>query len=357
MGYDSNVFNSPTVRLSDFTFVVTPNVEGLAASSRATLSFRTAAEFVYFAEHETERGVNADLAGGGAVNLGRRITLAARGTYLNTRRRPNEEIDARVRRVETSGDASLRVALFGKVSVEAGLRVFGTEYDPDAVFDDTLLSETLNRTARMTYGGVRYGLTPLTAVSVGAEISEERFALSPIRDSDSKGAYGAIEFNPRARLSGSARVGYQRFEPTTSQFSSFSGVVGSASLGYRLRETTQLSIALDRRPLYSYAPEAPYFLWEAVGASILRSLTSTWALEFRGRHNWYRYRTFAAVAASLSGPARIDTWSDIGAGIRYQVNRHLTSTFHLTHWVRDSNVLEYENFNGLRVGTTMLFRF
>lgn len=358
MGYDSNVFNSSTDRRGDFTFVATPHVDGVGGSSRATVSFKAATEFVYFAKHATERGVNIDLAGGTAVNVGR-VTLSARGTYLNTRRRPNEEIDARVRRLELSGDAGVRVALFGKISVDAGTRMFSTEYDDTAVFDDTFLAETLDHATRTAYAGVRYGLTPLTTVSVGMETIAERFSRSPMRDSDSKVMYGAIEFNPRARLSGTARAGYQWFKPATPAVSSFSGIVGSAVLGYRLRETTQVGVSLDRRPLYSYAPQQPYFVWESIGATLLRSLTSTATLEIRVRRNWYRYRALATSIRirGLGVFGRIDTWSEMGVAVRHQVNRNLESNFQLTHWVRDSDAFDYEHYNGLRIGTTMLFRF
>jgi hypothetical protein len=355
MGFDSNVFNSPTHSQSDFTFMVIPHVEGAAGSNRAMLTFKTATELVYFAKHSTERGLNTDLAGGGVLNFGR-FMLAVRGTYLNTRRRPNEEIDARARRLEASGDASLRAALFGKVRVEAGTRTFTTRYDASAVFADTLLAETLNRTARTAYAAVQYAVTPLTVVSVGVEQAEERFARSPIRDADSSGAYAAVGLNPRARLSGGLRVGYQRLRPFAAALPEFSGIVGNVALGYRIRDSTQVAVALDRRPLYSYAPEEPYFVWEAVGASLLRSLTSTFAIEVRGRHNWYKYR---ALAAAVPSPARgrTDTWTNAEVALHYQVNRNLTSTVHVGRWLRQSNVTRYENFNGVRLGTTLLFRF
>jgi hypothetical protein len=356
MGIDSNVFNTSINKESDFTFALTPSVDGMVGSRRARVTFRSGTDFVYFAKHDSERGVNQDLAGSGVFNLAR-VTLLVRGTYLNTRGRPNEEIDVRARRVETSGDAAFRLALFGKVAAEAGTRMFRAQYDPDATFNEALLAQTLNRNIRTNYGGLRYALTPLTTIQVSGEAGEERFPLSPIRDSDSAGAYGAVEFDRRAMIHGAARVGYQRFRPLHTAMPPFSGVIGFVDIGYRIRESTQLGVTLDRRPAYSYEPREPYYLGEAIGISVRRQLTATFELDVRLRHLWYEYRRLDTGSALADAPGRVDTWTNLSAALNFQVNRKVTSTFQASHWVRRSDVYSYTNMDGLRIGTTMFFRF
>jgi hypothetical protein len=353
MGYDSNVFNTKESKESDFAFALTPSFHGGAGSRRAMLTFRTATDFVYFAKHSTERGVNEDLGGSGALNLGR-VTLSVRGAYLNTRGRPNEEIDARARRVETTGDANVRVALFPKVAAEAGTQTYTIRYNEDATFHNTLLSETLNRNTLTNYAGVRYALTPITALSFTAEVGEERFVRAPVRDADFTRVFGAIDFNPRARISGVARIGYQQFRPFSSALPGFEGVIAGVDIVYRLQESTRFGVTLDRRPLYSFEPQEPYYLLDGVGLAVRRSLTTAIELEVRGRRSWYRYRAFDGPVARA---ARTDMWNNTAAAIHYHVNRNLTSTFQVTYWSRGSNVHDYSNLNGIRIGTTMLYRF
>jgi hypothetical protein len=360
VGIDSNVFNSLTTGARpqkewDFTFALTPAIDGTAGSQRARLLFRSATDFVYFARHQSERGTNQDLTATGLYAMGR-VTFSANGSYWNTRRRPNEEIDERARRAETSGDVNARVALFGRIAAIAGTRMARTRYDAQATFDNTLLADTLNRQIRVHYGGARYALTPLTTLTATAELGHERFPRSPLRDSDSVGGYGGIEFNPRAILSGAARVGYQRFRPLGSVLPPFTGIVGSVDVGYRVRESTVIGVVADRRPAYSYQPLEPYYIWEGTGVSFVRSLTSAFKLDVRTRRNWYRYRQFGG-AQLLSPSGRTDTWTETAVALHHDAGAKIAATFRVSYWARQSNVHDDTNLNGLRTGLTLLFRF
>jgi hypothetical protein len=361
VGIDSNVFNSLTTTARpqkewDFTFALTPAVDGTAGSQRARLLFHAATDFVYFARHESERGANQDVNATGVYSLGR-LTLSGGGSYWNTRRRPNEEIDERARRTEMSGSFNARVALFGRIGAVAGTRMARTRYDSQATFDNTLLAETLNRQIRVHYGGVRYALTPLTTLTATAELGHERFPRSPLRDSDSVAAYGGVEFNPRAILSGAARVGYQRFRPAGSVLPPFVGVVGSVDIAYRVYESTVVGVTVDRRPAYSYEQLAPYYIWEGAGVSLVRGLTSTFKLDVRARRLWYRYRELGGASQAMSGSGRTDTWSETAVALHHDAGARIASSFRVSYWARQSNARDYSHLDGLRMGTTLLFRF
>jgi hypothetical protein len=356
LGVDSNVFNSPTRRQSDFTFVVVPQVEGIAGARVATVSFRSSTDFVYFAQHASERSVNQDLAAMGQLRL-RRVSLTTSGNFLNTRRRPNEEIDSRARRTEIGGDINARLAVAPKLGVEAGTRLAQTKFDPDATFGDIRLAEVLNRTSRVYYAGTRYTLTPITELVANVERGHDRFSRSPIRDTDSTGVYGGINFNPRALISGGLSVGYQRFRPISGAFAPFSGVVGSADVAYRIRQSTQIGVMLHRKPAYSYEPAEPYYIWDGVGGSLRRQLVATLDLELRVRRYWYRYREIVSPAQLPLPPARTDTWNSASAALNYQMGRTTRMTFGVDYWVRKSDLRLYRDYDGLRIGTSIRYGF
>jgi hypothetical protein len=351
-GVDSNVFNSSSRKESDLTFALRPQIDGVAGSSRARIVFQSVTDLIYYARHATERGINQDFSGAGQVTLGR-VVLSARGTYGNTRRRPNEEIDARARRVETSSDLGAKVALFGKLSLESGVRTARTDYDPTATYENIRLAETLNRSNRTGYAALRYALTPITAVALTAEVVEERFKLSPIRDADSTGAYAGVDFNPRAMISGYLSVGYQRFVPRNPALPEFTGLVGSINVAYRIDESTRMGVMFDRRPGYSFEEEEPYYVWDGVGVFGRRRLTTTTDIEMGVRRLWYVYRRFGDAAMR----GRTDTLNTASVALNYQVSRSVTSSVRVSHWGRQSDVHDFRDFDGLRIGTSITYLF
>src|SRR4029450_4891005 len=97
LGVDTNVFNQPGDQKSDFTFTITPKADvALPFARRGLLRTTAAVDAVYYADYVSERSLDPQVT----VRVeayANRLTLVGQGQYLNTRQRPNYEIDLRSR--------------------------------------------------------------------------------------------------------------------------------------------------------------------------------------------------------------------------------------------------------------------
>ena len=102
LGVDTNVFNAAGEQKSDFTFTVTPQADiAVAFARRGLLRTTVGTDVVYYATYDSERSLDPSVRVR-AEGYARRLTLFAEGDYLNTRQRPNFEIDVRSRHVENN---------------------------------------------------------------------------------------------------------------------------------------------------------------------------------------------------------------------------------------------------------------
>jgi hypothetical protein len=274
LGVDTNVFNDSGQQRSDFTFTVVPKADvWVPFARRALLTTTVASELVWYAKYDSERSINPQVAARGEVYL-RRFTFFAENSYLNTRQRPNYEIDLRSRHVENDATLGANVQLTPKFALEAAAVRGITRYDADAYFDGTSLQQTLNRDTTGYRIVARHRLTPLTTIAVRYESLEDRFPYSPARDADSVRLMPGVEFKPRALVSGSAYVGYRRFEPLVAQqLPEFGGLVAQLGLSYTLLGSTTFGVSYRRDLTYSYEEFQPFFINDSVGLSVRRAIS------------------------------------------------------------------------------------
>src|SRR4029079_18796468 len=148
LGVDTNVFNAAGEQQSDFTFTVTTQADiAVAFARRGLLRTTVGADVVYYAIYDSERSLDPSVRLRGEA-YARRLTLFAEGDYLNTRQRPNYEIDLRSRHVENNVMAGAGVRLSSKPSFELAARRGRTDYDAGAGVDGTRLQQTLQRQKR-----------------------------------------------------------------------------------------------------------------------------------------------------------------------------------------------------------------
>ncbi len=79
----------------------------MPVARRALLKTTTGADFVYYAQYEAERSIDPQLTFRAEGYLSR-VMLFGETAYLNTRQRPNYEIDIRSRHVEDQPDRRRR---------------------------------------------------------------------------------------------------------------------------------------------------------------------------------------------------------------------------------------------------------
>lgn len=359
VGVDSNVFNAAGEQKSDFLVNVSPALNvWMPAARRALLSVTGATDLVWYATYDSERSIDPQLTVKGETYLNR-VTLFAQDAYLNTRQRPNYEIDLRSRHVENDALAGVDVRLSERLSIEAGARQFETRYDADAVFDNTSLQRTLNR---KTTGGeltVKQRVTPLTMIAVRYDNLRDRFTYSPLRDSNSYRVMPGIEFKPRALIKGRAYVGYRRFMPLASALPPFSGVVADLGLSYTLLGSTSFGVSFRRDLTYSYEERQPFFIDNSPGVSIRRALGGRFDVIASADRHRYEYRDLLEEVEFVEVPPapRVDTTWNYGASLGYRLGEAGRVGVGASYWQRESTTVRFRNYDNLRIGATVSYGF
>jgi len=357
IGIDTNVFNTNADPKSDFTFTIGPKADvWVPVARRALVKASGGADVVYFQNYASERSINPHAQVRGELYL-QRVTLFAENDLVNTRQRPNFEIDVRARRLENTVRVGGELRVSTKLSAEVSGRQSIVKFDGDAIFAGSYLQESLNRDSKGVSASVRYRLTPLTTIAVRTEAFQERFAFSPLRDADTIRIQPGIEFRPPALVAGSAYVGVRRFAARHDELPDYKGMVGSARLRFRLRGATSVEFSGDRDLSYSYERLQPYYIVNGYGVSVRRQIAGRFDASVAAQRQRYDYRDLMTPGLGL-GPARVareDTTNIYSLSAGYTLNRDMRVGLSISRIDRNSNANTYAVYEGFRVGTSVTY--
>ena len=290
LGVETNVFGEPEPK-QDFVVSGAPRLDAwLPFQRRAYVTTTLIAGADWYAEYAGERAFNPEIRSR-IVLPWRRITLAAGGAYLRTRRRPDFEIDVRSNRFAKDLHGSVAVQVLSRLWFDLEGRRRSVGFDADAFFDGTYLSETLNRKERSAIASLRWRRTPLTTFVVASEVRAVRFLRSPDRNSDNVVVTVGADFHPRALVSGSGRIGVRRFEARGAAVADISSVVAEADLSYRIAGHTTVTFGAERDINYSFERASPYFVVDRYGLVMTRRLGRHFDLSGRFTREVYDYQT------------------------------------------------------------------
>jgi hypothetical protein len=355
LGVDSNVFNQAGEQKSDFTFTLTPKADiALPFARRGLLRTTAAADAVYYAKYVSERSLDPQVIVRGEA-YANRLTLFAQGAYLNTRQRPNYEIDLRSRHLESDAAAGVSLRVTPKLTAEFSGTAARTRYDADAFFLGTSLRETLNRNETGYSVVLRERLTALTTMAVRYENLHDAFPYSPVRDNSSYRVMPGVEFKPRALISGSAYVGFRKLSPKSELLPEYTGLVSQLALSYSLLGATVFGVSYDRDVQFSYEAVNPYYLDNSVGVFVRRQLGGRVDLIVNAARHRYDYRDLTGLAASLA--PRVDTTDSYGANVGYRLKGATRVGFGATYYRRTSTRETFRHYDGLRAGMTVTYGF
>ena len=357
-GVDSNVFNAAGEQKSDFTVTITPKASlWVPMAHRALFTTTAATDLVWYAQYDSERSVDPQFTTRGEVYL-QRITLFGENAFLNTRQRPNYEIDLRSRHVENNALGGVEVAVTPKLSVEVAARRSDLKYDADAQFNGTSLQQTLNRVTTGVQVTARHKATVLTTFALRYDNLSDRFEYAPTRDSHSYRIMPGVEFKPRALINGSAYIGYRKFTPDASELlPAFSGVVGQLGLSYTLMGATTFGVTYRRDLTYSYEVTQPFFVDDSSGASLRRALGPRFDILVSADRHRYTYEDILPDAAVSLLPQRIDHTWNYAASFGYRVRENGRIGFGVSYWTRESTTRRFRDYDNLRIGTTATYGF
>ena len=356
LGVDTNVFNQPGNQQSDFTATLTPKADvALPFARRGLLRTTAAVDVVYYANYSSERSLDPQVTVRGEA-YANRLTFFGQGEYLNTRQRPNYEIDLRSRHVENDVSAGASVRVTTKTSMEVALTTGKTRYNADAFFLGTSLQDTLDRDESGYSVVLRNHLTSLTAIALRYDNEQDRFPRSPVRDNDSYRVMPGVEFKPKALISGTAYVGYRKLTPKNALLPEYSGVVSQLTLSYTLLGATVFGVSYDRDVQYSYEAINPYFLENSLGLYVRRAVGGRFDVILNAARHRYDYRdlqveTFAPVVP------RVDRTDEYGANLGYRLKRNTRLGVGAQYYTRDSTRETFRQYDGLRAGLTMNYGF
>ena len=226
LGVDTNIFRT-TRRREDFVATVTPEVNlFLRPRSMRVLGY-FGTDFNYFQTYADERYV-APTTRLRAEFLLSRLRPYVGVARIDTRDRPNREIDARARHVDTELGGGIVFELSPASFVYAAVTRQSTDYRPGERFAGIDLEASLDRDTTSLDAGIRLSLTPLTSLSVVATRAVDRFVFDPTRDATSQSVWAEFAFAPDAIFRGTARVRFRRFTPDSRAVGGFQGLTSGS---------------------------------------------------------------------------------------------------------------------------------
>jgi hypothetical protein len=358
LGVDTNVFNNAGAQKSDFTFTITPKADvALPFGHRGLLRTTAAMDAVWYANYASERSLDPEVAVRGEA-YATRFTFFGQGSYLNTRQRPNYEIDLRSRHLETDVSAGVTVRATNRLSVELAAHDGTIRYDADAILLGTSLRDTLNRDETGFTLVARDRLTSLTSIGLRYDNLTDRFPYSPVRDNDSYRVMPGVEFKPKALISGSAYVGVRKLSPKSELLPEYSGLVSQLTLSYTLLGSTAFGVFYDRDVTYSYEAVNPYYLDNSYGISVRRAIGGRYDVIVSAARHRYDYRDLQTGSGPIAAvEPRIDTTDSYGANVGYRMKGATRVGIGASYYTRDSTRETFRQYNGLRAGLTVTYGF
>jgi hypothetical protein len=348
-GVDTNVYKSLDNPKKDFTATFEPELDSWLRVGAAQFSGKSAVQWVYFGGSANQRSVGRTQTGGVELRLSR-LTPQAGISYVRTEKSASLEIDTRVPQTTLTKKAGVTAALTSVLSVAAEGQ--STAFQLDRVGGTSgELADSLNRHDTSGSVSFRYVATPLTTVVVKTTVEHDRFDVTPLRNSDSLTVMPGFEFKPFALVSGSAFVGYRRFNALDPSVPDYSGPAAAVSLSYIAREMTRLSVGIRRDVEYSFEVSQPYYVSTGADMSVTQMLGPNWDVIGRLGRTRLDYRNLVGVTAEAGRRDRLSNWG-IGVG------RHLPSGPRVgfdVDYSRRLSVVDGRGFHGFRFGGSVTY--
>jgi hypothetical protein len=284
-------------------------------------------DFVFYQTYKDQQSINGALDGRFEVVSGRLRPFVSAG-LLRTKERSGFEIDARALHVETNVVAGLDFELSSITALTVWARRDHLSYGQGPRYLGADLSAELDHTGQSAAAGVKLAVTPLTTITIAAEVQQDRFSSSPFRNADSVRVAPSVEFSTAAAVTGRASAGYRQFKPLDARLPEYRGFVASAGLGYTLLGVTHFNVRANRDVTYSFDASNPYYL--ALGGDVIISqrLVGPLDLIVLGNRETLRYQPLGGLV--LEGRAETTTSVGGGFGVRAGDHLHFTLTYDRT---------------------------
>ena len=291
VGIDSNIFQEAAAPREDFVVSFTPDVNFYLRPRGMRVSAYLGSDFNYFHEYSDERFI-APTARGRVDLLFGLFRPYAGGGRTDTQERPNREIDARARRLDTEYGGGLAFGYSAVSFYYVSATHFANNYAEAQVFEGVDLEQSLDKVTMAYDAGARLSLTPLTSLSLVAGYSEDRFTYAVARDASSRYGYGELIFSSDAIIRGTARLGVRDFEPEDPALDPYLGLIAQVALVYPVLDRGSFAFAFVRDVTYSFEQVEGYYVDTTADLTYTHRLYRGW--DAQGRIGWSRLG-YAAV--------------------------------------------------------------
>jgi hypothetical protein len=317
-GYDSNVFNDATGPRGDFSSAVTPRLFVVAPVANTRFIGRALGNLTYYQTYKDQQSVSGLFDGRYEVVSPGFRPFASVG-FADRRERRGFEIDARVRQRQTLASIGLDVDITAITAVTAWATRTTTAWDENERYLGVGLADQLDYSSTGFAGGARFRVTPLTTVAVIAEVQQDRFERSSLRDADSLRIGPSVDFDSSAAITGHLKTDYRSFTPLSPVVSSYRGVTAFADLRYLFRDRVDVKFDANRDVEYSYDPLQPYFLEVGGRLTITQRVVGPFGVLAIGERRDIQHQQINGT--SFNG--RRESTAALGAGLVIQKSKQL----------------------------------
>jgi hypothetical protein len=340
IGWDDNIFDERDNPKEDFVATIAPDVAAFTRLRFVQLSGYAGVDFNYFKTYEQERSTGHNLRGRADILLSRLRPFVG-GGQVNSRERPNGEIDVRADRDENelSGGVAFDISRYGVI--------YGAAYQYQTRFTNAFeegvdLGVALNRDRYLYSGGLRTELTPLLAMNVSASYSEDLFEEDPTRNAESWAGTVEFRFDPDAVVSGQATLGYLDFVPVNPAIEPYRGFIGSGSIVYPFIEIGRFAVQGLRRTEFSFDTDDAYFVESTLTLSYTHFLFGEVDVQVKGSKSWFDY------GFTATSPARQDKYDAAGGSLGYNLRNRTRISMNYEYARRRSLELPERNYDRRR---------
>jgi hypothetical protein len=351
LGWDSNVFDEPPEEApkEDWVAAVMPDISLYSRLRFVRLAAYAGAELTYYQTYESERSVGHAFRGRADFLLSRLRPFVG-GATVETRTRPNGEIDVRADRQLDELSGGLAFDLSPTSLVYASAYRADERYE-DAIESGVNLSETLTRQGLNYQAGIKTDITPLLSVQLFGSYQEDTFEYEPLRNSDSRAATATFRFDPQAVVNGQVTVSFRDMVFVDPTLKSYRGFTGTAAIIYPFLEIGRFTAALNRAIEYSFDTGEGYYLEQSATLSYTHRLFGEVDVQVRGGRATFEYD------ARETEPAHTDTLDTVGGSVGYNLRNRTRVSLNYEFARRRSPVLPDRNYERRRAYLSWLFAY
>ena len=347
-GYDSDIYyGAPGEPVEDLTFTVSAALDVyLPLKKKIIFHIYESPQYVYYKETERERNLNNYFRGDVYLLFNRFVASGGIGRS-EAKLRWNTETDIPIFRKENLVQGSL----FWQPALRSSFNFSYQMTRHDYGESDLEVADKLDRDETYFNFTAYRDVSSRTRLFLDAEYGSFDFANpSSMKDSQSYGGYGGLEFSPMGKIRGRVKIGYKYFDSIRPQRKDYRGIVGDSSVSVRLMKAFAARASYKRDVQFSVWYDSTYFLESRAGAGASLYVSRNIRLDYdinRGRNSYPQ---------EFGIQKRRDDYKIHSVGIYLRLRKDAAFGVIASRWVRDSN-LEWLDDNRDFVGFNLTYNF